>query len=105
MPIALEVSCRKVSRLAAKSAQARTVNASPGGVYVETADAVTTGDLVEMEFFVPPTTGVLESGGVISGQARVVRVDAAAGGEKHSGSFARTHGLAVEFCQPPRLQM
>lgn len=101
VPIALKASCRKVDPPAAESSHGLAVNASPGGLYVKTmAQTMKAGDLLEIELSVPPTTGVLESGGEISGRARVVRTDAVG-----DGLPGRNRGLAVELCHPLRLQM
>ncbi|UCG58110.1 MAG: PilZ domain-containing protein [Phycisphaerales bacterium] len=106
LPIALVALCRDSSPPVAKSSQARTVNASTGGLYIETsACTLRAGDLVEIEMSIPPTTGVLESGGAISGRARVLRIDAVTGSDEGNGPSLGSCGVAVEFCQRPKLRM
>jgi len=82
------------------------VNVSPGGLYFETADdAFKLGNLLKVELSIPPTAGLLEFGGRISGFGRVLRTcivcDSRTDANLHSDRF----GVALEFCQPPKLCM
>jgi hypothetical protein len=74
LPVTLDLSCRKVSSTAEKSHAGCTVNVSPGGLYFETTnDVFKPGNLLKVELSIPPTTGLLEFGGRISGFGRVLR--------------------------------
>ncbi|MFA5252232.1 MAG: PilZ domain-containing protein [Phycisphaerae bacterium] len=94
LPMMLGLSCRKVGSAAEDLHKGCTVDVGPGGLYFETADdAFETGNLLKVELTIPPTPGLLESGGRISGFGRVLRT------RSHSGRC----GVALEFCQSPKL--
>ena len=96
LSITLDLSCRKIGSETETLHKGYTTNVSPGGLYFETADdAFTPGNLLKVELSIPPTAGLLEFGGRISGFGRVLR----AGTESQSGKY----GVALEFCRPPRL--
>lgn len=97
LPITLDLSCRKIGSETELLHKGYTVNVSPGGLYFETVDDVfTPGNLLKVELSIPPTAGLLEFGGRISGFGRVLRV----GDTKlHSGKY----GIALEFCRPLKL--
>jgi hypothetical protein len=88
------LSCRKVGSTANITYDGHTVNVSTGGLYFETIrSAFERGDLLHVELSIPPTSGLLEFGGKIAGFAKVLRTDSASG----------RHGVALEFCRPPKL--
>ena len=104
VPVALGLSSRKVDAPSAQLYKGRTVNVSPGGIYFETDAAVfEPGNLLKVMLSIPPTTGLLEFGGEISGLARVLRVCGPAHSQPDSGRHCREYGVALEFCQKPRL--
>ena len=88
------LSCQKVGPTGSMSYGGHTVNVSTGGLYFETAaDTFKQGDLLKVELDIPPTSGLLEFGGKLAGFAKVLRTDSASG----------KHGVAIEFCRPPKL--
>jgi len=106
LSIRLALSCCKVSEAGGKSHRAYTTNISPGGMYFETpASAFRPGDLLRVELFVPPTTGVLESGGRLSGFVSVLRTLNIGDAQGWIKSSSRGYGVAVQFCQRPELCM
>ncbi|MHC4647737.1 MAG: PilZ domain-containing protein [Planctomycetota bacterium] len=101
LPVRLKASCSRVNSVAAQLYCAHTVDVSPAGLLFEVAaDVFEVGNLIAVEMFVPPTAGLLEQGGRMSGLARVVRIENTAGRE---GFWAGNCGVAVEFCSSPRL--
>ena len=106
LPIRLDLSCREVGLVAEKFHTGRTVNVSPGGLYFETADKVfKPGEHITVKLSIPPTTGLLESGGSISGMAKVLRTDIVSSSRKDTGSSSGRYGVALEFTQSPKLCM
>lgn len=96
LPITLDLSCRKVGSETEQLHKGCTVNVSPGGLYFETADdAFRPGNLLKVELSIPPTAGLLEFGGRISGFGRVLRTGAKPQSDKY--------GVALEFCRSPKL--
>jgi len=94
LQITLGLSCREVGSTTDALYNGCTINVSPGGLYFETADAAfETGNLLKVELTIPPTPGLLEFGGRISGFGRVLRTCS------HRGK----HGVALEFYRPPKL--
>jgi hypothetical protein len=88
------LSCRKVGSTTHISYDGYTINVSPGGLYFETAtDTFKQDNLLKVELSIPPTSGLLEFGGKIAGFAKVLRTDSASG----------RHGVALQFCRPPKL--
>ena len=59
------------------------------------------GNLVKVEFSIPPAEGLLEFGGKISGFAKVLRTSdiCTANEEEFSGNYS----VALEFCRSPKL--
>jgi len=98
-----DLSCRKTGMPTERLYAGRTVNVGPGGLYFETTQAAfEPGNLAEVRLFVPPTSGLLELGGTMCGLVRVVRTE----NLRSSGIASQpraVHGVAVEFCQAPRL--
>ena len=103
LPIKLDLSCRKVPSLAEKFYTGCTINVSPGGLYFETvANEFEQGRLLKVELTIPPTAGLLELGGRISGFGKVVR--SCSSGEDANLPYGR-YGVALQFCRSPRLCM
>lgn len=104
LPVKLDLSCRKVGSTAEKLYTGYTINASAGGLYFEiTADAFKPGNLLRIELSIPPTTGLLEFGGRISGFAKVLRTNSICDFHKDSNLSSGRYGVALEFCQAPKL--
>jgi hypothetical protein len=109
LPIGLDLSCRKVGSVAEKWHSGRTMNVSPGGLYFQTStSAFKPGNLLNVELSIPPTTGLLEYGGRISGFARVLRADEIGSAKSEPARLRRVGlsstrcGVAAEFCHPVR---
>lgn len=89
-----KLSCRKVGSTSNIPYDCHTLNISTGGLYFEaTRGAFEQGDLLHVELSIPPTSGLLEFGGKIAGFAKVLRTDSA----------SDKHGVALQFCRPPKL--
>lgn len=103
VPITLELSCHKVRSPDEKSYTGSTVNISPGGLYFQTtSDVFNPGNLVSVELSIPPTTGLLEFGGRISGLGNVLRIHNIV--DSRTDLSSDRYGIAVEFCQPLKLR-
>ena len=90
------ISCRKVGSTGNISYDGHTLNVSTGGLYFETStDIFEQGNLLKVELSIPPTSGLLEFGGKIAGFAKVLRTDSTSG----------RHGVALQFCRPPKLSI
>jgi hypothetical protein len=101
LPIALGLSCRKVGSTAEKLHKGCTVNVSPGGLYFVTADdAFMPGNLLKVELSIPPTAGLLEFGGKIAAFAKVLRTS-----NLSDTLSSNKYGVALQFCQSPKLCM
>ena len=88
------LSCRKVGSNSNIPYNGHTLNVSTGGLYFETTSiSFEQGDLLHVELSIPPTSGLLEFGGKIAGFAKVLRTDSA----------SERHGVALQFCRPPKL--
>ena len=97
-----EISCREVGSTTERAHAGCTVNVGTGGLYFETKDvSFKPGSLLEVELSIPPKRGLLEFGGRISGFARVLRTDSISGAD--TGLNFNKHGVALQFCRPPRL--
>jgi hypothetical protein len=106
LPLRLDLSCRKVSSTEEGLHSGRTVNVSVGGLYFKTARCCfNPGDVLTVELSVPPTTGMLESGGRICTVARVLRTDSTLGSDSGMDTESRNCGVALEFCQSPKFRM
>ena len=100
LPMKLDLSCRKAGSPAEKSYTGYTVNVSPGGLYFETeTETFKPGNLLKVELSIPPTVGLLESGGRFSGFARVLRTYNTC----ESPPCGR-YGIAVKFSQSLKLR-
>jgi len=101
LPITLDLSCHKAGSTMEEFYTGRTVNVGPGGLYFETATGVfKPGNLLKVDLSIPPTTGLLEFGGRISGLVRVLRTC-----NIDDSLLSAKYGVAVEFCQSPKLSM
>ncbi len=106
LTIKLDLSYRKADSTVAKPRTGCTVNVSPGGLYFETAaDVFKPGSLLKVELSIPPTTGLLESGGSISGLGKVLRAHTISGSRTDTELPSVRSGVALEFCQPLKLSM
>jgi len=110
LPIGLDLSCRKIGSAQEKCHTGRTINASPGGLYFQTPTGeFKPGNLLSVELSIPPTTGLLEYGGRISGYARVLRADDIGSAEDRParphrlGLSSARYGVAAEFCHSLKL--
>ena len=110
LPIRLDLSCRKVGSATEKWHSGRMMNVSPGGLYFQTdSGAFKPGNLLNVELSIPPTTGILEYGGRISGFARVLRADDIGSAEdrparlRRGGLSSARYGIAVGFCHSLKL--
>ncbi len=99
LPLKLGLSCCKVDSVEEDSYVGCTVNVSPGGLYFETAsDLFKQDSLLRVKLSIPPTTGLLERGGRISGFAKVLRMSNICDSPP-SGRY----GVALEFCRSLKL--
>lgn len=99
LPIKFGLSCRKVGSTTEKLYQGSTVNISTGGLYFETVDdTFMQGNLLKIELSIPPTAGLLEFGGKIAAFAKVLRTS------NMSDTLSSVkYGVAIQFCQSPKL--
>lgn len=106
LPIKLDLSCRKVDSPGEKSHTGSTTNVSPGGLHFETeAEVFKPGDTLLVDLSIPPTTGLLESGGSISGLGKILRTHTVRSSRTESEEPSLRSGVALEFCQPLKLRM
>jgi len=102
--VKLALSFHKVGRATQRSHKGYTLNVSPGGLYFRTpVSELKPGSLLRVELSVPPTPGVLELGGKISGFARVLRTEDVGASDVSAESPSGSHGVALAFCQRPKL--
>jgi hypothetical protein len=104
LPIKFSLSCHRVSSRIGCERRGFTSNVSTDGVCFEmVAQTFKPGDFVKIDFLVPPTVGVLESGGKITAFAKVLRtqslIDLSSQRDEVSGRFT----VAAQFYQSPRL--
>ena len=94
------LSCSKIGVSVEHFYSGRTINVSPGGLYFQTeADTFEPGNLLKVDLSVPPTSGLLEFGGRISGFGRVLRTETI----KEIMPGKKGCGVALEFCRSPKL--
>ena len=106
LPIKLALSCCKVGSAAEEFHRGCTINVSPGGLYFATpAGIFKPGKLLKIELSIPPTAGVLEFGGRISGFADVLRTHNICDPLTDVNLPSARYGVALKFCQPPKLCM
>lgn len=103
LAVKLDLSCRKLGSLQQKVYTGSTVNVSSGGLYFQTADdTFRQGNMLKVELSIPPTAGLLEFGGRISGLAKVLRTyDNFTDANLSPGSY----GVALQFYRSPKLCM
>jgi hypothetical protein len=101
LQIKLDLLCHKAYSTVKESHIGRTTNVSPGGLYFETeTDVFKPGNLLTVELSIPPTIGLLQSGGSISGFGKVLRTHTISGARKNTENYSARSGVALEFCQP-----
>lgn len=106
LSVNLDLSYRKVDSTDGTSHRGCTLNAGPGGLYFQTpAGPFKPGSLLQVELSIPPTAGILEFGGRISGFAKVLRVERGGVLSPGGSSPAGGCGVAVQFCGRPTLSM
>lgn len=99
-----ELSYRRIGSHSGQPLQGYIVNISPGGAYFRTkADTLKRGDLLKIELSIPPKSGLLEFGGKMAGFAKVLRADTICDSSTDEGSSEDIHGVALQFCRPPKL--
>lgn len=104
LPVTLGLSCRKVGSAAEGWHTGRTINVSPGGLYFRTnTDIFAPGNLLNVELSIPPTTGLLEYGGRISGFGQVLRTEDVRPLHTDTTISSCRYGVAVVFCHPLRI--
>jgi hypothetical protein len=70
-------------------------------LYFQTsASALEPGSLLKVELSIPPTEGLLELGGKISGFVKVLRTNDT---RSDANLATNTYGIAAEFCRSPKL--
>ena len=105
LPLKLHLSCHRVDLPSEVLHIGRTVNVGPGGIYFETSSKIfEPGHLIKIDMSIPPTDGLLEFGGRVSGFAKVLRTHCLADNSADATGLG-FHGVAVEFCHPPRLSV
>jgi len=104
LPIKLALSCCKVGSAEEEFYRGYTINVSPGGLYFATpAGIFKPGRLLKIELSIPPTIGVLEFGGRISGFANVLRTHNICDLRTDANLPSARYGVALKFCQRPKL--
>jgi len=104
--VKFDISCVQVGSLKEQYQAGCTVNLCPGGLYFKTdSNAYKPGDLLKVNLRIPPTHGLLEFGGKISGYAKVLRTEDVDGSDGYGNEPSQRYGVAVEFCRPLRLCM
>lgn len=99
-----DLSCSRVGSPVERFQSGQTVNVSPGGLYFKTpADTFEPGNLLKVELSIPPTSGLLEFGGRISGFARVLRTNTIRESSPGVNLSSDGYGVALEFCRSPKL--
>jgi len=102
----LDISCYEVGSQENPHSTGRTINASRGGLYLQTSastlkkDNIPKGTLFKVELSIPPTKGLLEFGGKLAGFAKFLRAR-----ELPEHQANDKYGVAFEFCQPPKLSV
>jgi hypothetical protein len=102
--VSLDVSFYKVGSTASEPYDGHAVNVSPGGLYFETMTrTIEQGDMLRVELSIPPTPGLLEFGGKIAAFAKVLRAGHIGGRVTGSGATCNKYGVALQFCDRPKL--
>jgi len=106
LPLKLHISCHRVDLPSEILHTGRTVNVGPGGIYFETSSKIfEPGHLIKIDMAIPPTNGLLEFGGRVSGFAKVLRTHPPVADNSTENLTQGFHGVAVEFCHPLRLSV
>ena len=104
LQIKFGISYRRIGTQLNQRREGYTLNISPEGLYFRTkADTFKRGDLLKIELSIPPKSGLLEFGGKLAGFAKVVRSDAILDDPGEDKSSGNDHGVALQFCRPPKL--
>ncbi|MCK4753301.1 MAG: PilZ domain-containing protein [Planctomycetes bacterium] len=99
LPVKLDLSCYKADSAEESFHIGRTINVSAGGLYFETAtNSFEPESLLKVELSIPPTEGLLEFGGRMSGLAKVLRTF-----DTSDSLSSSRYGVAVEFSQSLKL--
>jgi len=99
-----DISCVEAGSVNEQFQTDNTVNVCTGGLYLETSiGKFKQGSLLKVYLSIPPTSGLLEFGGKISGFARVLRTDVLCDLPRGGHEISGKHGVAIEFCRPPKL--
>src|SRR4030042_6454378 len=94
-----DISCVDVDSFAEQFQTGSTVNVSTGGLYFETsAGPFKQGNMLKVQLTIPPTSGLLEFGGKISGYARILRTDDIRDLTRKGHASPEIYGVAIEFC-------
>jgi hypothetical protein len=106
LTLAYSVVCRSVEREDVKPRRGYVRNASAGGLYFGMITrCFRLGEVVRIDLLVPATSGVLERGGKVSCYAKVLRTEIIAAPQRQSRSSAASYGVAVQFCDYPKLSV
>jgi len=106
LPIKLDLTYQEADSSKKKSRVGFTMNVSPGGLCFETAaDVFKPGSLLKVELFIPPTSGLLEFGGRMSGLGKVLRVHTIGGSRTNTEMPSVRSSVALEFCRPLKLSV
>jgi hypothetical protein len=101
LPIKLDLCCHRTGSVAKEVYTGCTVDVSAGGLFFETAaDVFKTGNMLTVELSIPPTVGLLEFGGSVSGLGKVVRTHTICDSTTGTDLTSARSGIALEFCQP-----
>ena len=101
LPIRLDLCCHKDGSEAKEAYTGYTVNVSAGGLLFETTtDIFKPGNMLKVEMSIPPTVGLLEFGGSVSGLGMVVRTHTICDSAKGTDFTSTKSGVALEFCRP-----
>lgn len=101
LPIKLDLLCHRAGSVAKDVHTGCTMDVSSGGLYFETAtDVFKLGNMLTVELSIPPTAGLLEFGGSVSGLGKVVRTQTICDSATDTDLISAKSGIALEFCQP-----
>lgn len=100
--IKLEVTCQKIGLSGNESFSGQTVNVSTGGLLASTHESeIKIGDLLNVYLSVPPTQGLLETGGRFESFAKVTRIYHV----NSSDINKKSRAVAMQFCSAPKLSV
>ena len=97
------ITCRKIGSATEKPYTGHTINVSTGGLVFESSYEFKPGNLLKVELSIPPNSGQREFGGRISTFAKVLRASEKAEPDGDSNSSGERSGVALEFCDSPKL--